>query len=99
MSRNQRASFGEPGVVVSSHRTDPGELRISLSSPFGERDAEGFRCPLHPFERIEDVLKMIVDLFDACRVTDLRVLPGIHPDRDARTGLPLFYRADAVPRE
>ena len=97
--RNQRASFGEPGVVVSAHRTDPGELRISLSSPFGERDAEGFRCPLYPFERIEDVLKMITDLFDACRVADLRVLPGIHPDREPETGLPLFYRADALPRE
>ena len=71
----------------------------SLSSPFGERDAEGFRCPLHPFERIEDVVKNVVDLLQACRVTDVRVLPGIHPDRDGTTGLPLFFRADALPAD
>ena len=99
--RNLRAAYGEPGAVISAHRiasaASSGELRISLSSPFGERDAEGFRCPLHPFERIDDVLKTIADLLAACRVEDVTVLAGLHPERDARTGLPLFFRSDALP--
>lgn len=100
--RKLRSSFGEPGVVVSAHRVanggyGDGELRVSLSSPFGERDAEGFRCPLYPFERVGDVVKIIVDLLSACRVADITVLPGVHPERNADTGLPLFFRADSLP--
>ena len=95
--RNLRAAFGEPQAVISAHRVgDGGELRVSLSSPFGERDAEGFRCPLYPFDRVEDVLAMLVDLLQACRITDIRTLPQIQPDRDARTGLTLLFRADAT---
>jgi hypothetical protein len=94
--RALRASVGEPSAVVSAHRTAEGELRLSLSSPFGPREAEGFRCPLFPFERVEDVVAAIVDLMRECRVADVRVLDGVHPDRDAVTGLPLFFRADAI---
>ena len=95
--RKLRAEFGEPIAVISAHRIDSGgELRLSLSSPFGERDAEGFRCPLHPFDRVEDVLTMIVELLHACRVMDVRVLTHVHPDRDLRTGLTLLFRADAI---
>ena len=98
--RNLRAAYGEPGAVISAHRTDPGELRIGLSSPFAASTPgqnEGFRCPLFPFERIDDVLKTITDLLEACRVADVTVLGGIHPDRDAATGLPLFFRSDSLP--
>jgi hypothetical protein len=95
--RKLRADFGEPTAVISAHRIDGGgELRLSLSSPFGERDAEGFRCPLHPLDRVQDVLTMIVDLLHACRVLDIRVLTQVHPDRDPRTGLMLLFRADAI---
>lgn len=95
--RKLRADFGEPDAVISGHRIDSGgELRLSLSSPFGERDAEGFRCPLYPDDRLEDVLTMIVDLLRACRVVNIRVLPQVHPDRDSQTGLPLFFRADTI---
>jgi hypothetical protein len=95
--RTLRASHGEPTAVISAHRIDgSGELRISLSSVFGDRDAEGFRCPLLPFDRIDDVLSAIVALLRECRIGDIRVIAGIHGDREAGTGLPLFFRADGV---
>lgn len=95
--RKLRADFGEPTAVISAHQPDGGaELRLSLSSPFGERDAEGFRCPLYPFDRVEDVLTMIVELLRACRVMDIRLLTHVHPDRDRQTGLTLLFRADAI---
>jgi hypothetical protein len=95
--RTLRADFGEPTAVISAHRTDHGgELRLSLSSPFGERVADGFRCPLYPFDRVEDVLTMIVDLLRACRVTDVRMLTLILPDRDPLTGLVLLFRPDTI---
>ena len=96
--RELRAAVGEPTAVVSAHRLDSGEgeLRLSLSSPFGERDAAGFRCPLFPFERAEDVLEQIVELLRACRVTDVRVMAGVRADRDPATGLTLLFRADAI---
>jgi hypothetical protein len=95
--RELRATFGEPTAVVSAHRLGRGgELRLSVSSPFGERDAAGFRCPLHPFERVEDMLEIIVALLRECRVADIRVMSGIHGDRDPGTGLTLLFRGDAV---
>ncbi len=96
--RELRAAFGEPTAVISAHRLDAGEgeLRLSLSSPFGERDAAGFRCPLFAFERVEEVLEQIVELLRACRVSDIRVMSGVRPDRDPSTGLTLLFRADAI---
>ncbi|MEO7762512.1 MAG: hypothetical protein ABIS68_11455 [Casimicrobiaceae bacterium] len=95
--RNLRANFGEPSAVISSHRTDGGgELRLSLSSVFGERDAEGFRCPLFPYDRVEDVLAQMIGLLRSCRIPDIRVLEGIHGDREPGSGRPLFFRADAI---
>jgi hypothetical protein len=88
-----RADFGEPSAVISGHRIDGGgEIRLSLSSAFAGRDAEGFCCPLYPVDRVQDVLTMIVDLLHACRVLDIRVLADVHPDRDPRTGLKLPFR-------
>jgi len=95
--RTLRANFGEPSAVVSAHGTaDGGELRVSLSSMFGERDAEGFRCPLFPYDRIDDVVSTIVNLLRECRINDIRLMSGIQPDRDPVTGGRLFFRADAI---
>jgi hypothetical protein len=95
--RALRASFGEPSAVISAHVADgSGELRLSLSSVFGERDAEGFRCPLFPSDRVDDVLSLIVDLLRDCRISDIRIVRGIQPDRASDTGLPLLFRADAI---
>ncbi len=99
--RRLRASVGEPAAVISAHRAadapQRGELRLSLSSPFEPRDAEGFRCPLHPLDRVGDVVTMLSGLLADCRVTDIRILPGVHADRDPTTGLPLLFKPETIP--
>jgi hypothetical protein len=99
--RKLRASAGEPTAVVSAHRaTDApggGELRLSLSSPLAPRDAEGFRCPLYPLDRVGDVATMLVDLLADCRVSDIRFAAGIHADRDPSTGRTLLFKPDTLP--
>lgn len=99
--RKLRATVGEPSAVISAHRVPGvpgrGELRLSLSSPFGPRGAEGFRCPLYPLDRVGDVVAMLVDLLRDCRVTDIRTLAGVHADRDAATGLPLLFKPETIP--
>lgn len=98
--RKLRASVGEPTAVISAHRVPDapggGELRLSLSSPFEVRDAEGFRCPLYPLDRVGDVVTMLTELLRDCRVTDVRVIDGIHADRDAGTGLLLLFKPDTI---
>jgi hypothetical protein len=99
--RRLRASVGEPCAVISAHRCPSaprgGELRLSLSSAFDPRQAEGFRCPLFPNETAGDVASMLIELLHDCRVSDVRVQDGIHADRDAATGLTLLFKSDPVP--
>lgn len=94
--RRIRASYGEPTAIVSAHRaTDApggGELRLSLSSPFAAKAAEGFRCPLYPYETVQDVAAMLDALLRDCRVSAPRVMPGVHADIDPVTGGPLFFK-------
>ena len=98
--RKFRGAVGEPTAILSAHRSPDapggGELRLSLSSPFDPRAAEGFRCPLYPLDRTVDVASMLVDLLRDCRVTDIRVLPGVHADRAAQTGMPLLFKPDMI---
>lgn len=97
--RRLRASFGEPVAVISAHRVGSagGEVRLSLSTPFDPREAEGLRCPLYPFDRPSDVVTMLTDLLHDCRVADIRVLAGVHPDREPKTGLPLLFKPETIP--
>ncbi|CAG0973335.1 hypothetical protein BURK1_01345 [Burkholderiales bacterium] len=99
--RRLRASVGEPVAVISAHRVPGapagGEVRLSLSSPFEPREAEGFRCPLQPLDRVDDVAAMLADLLTECRVGDVRMLAGVHADRDASTGLALLFKPGTVP--
>jgi hypothetical protein len=99
--RKLRVAAGEPTAVISAHRAPDapggGELRLSLSSPFVPRDAEGFRCPLYPLDRVTDVATMLVDLLSDCRVTDIRFAAGVHPDRDPTTGRTLLFKPDTLP--
>lgn len=99
--RQLRASVGEPAAVISAHAASDapggGELRLSLSSPLSPRDAQGFRCPLFAGERVHDVATMLVDLLRDCRVTDVRVISGVHPDRDPITGGPLMFKPETLP--
>jgi hypothetical protein len=98
--RKLRSATGEPAAVISAHRSvaapGGGELRLSLSSPFDPRQAEGFRCPLFPTDRVGDVVTMLVDLLRDCRIADVRLLPGVHPDRDPQTGMTLLFKSDAL---
>jgi hypothetical protein len=100
--RSLRAEAGEPSAVISAHHAADapggGELRLSLSSPLAPRAAQGFRCAILPIERVVDVATMLVDLMRDCRVADVRVGPGIHPDRDALTGGPLLFKPETLPR-
>ncbi len=99
--RKLRAGVGEPQAVISAHVAPDapagGELRLSLSSPFEPRDAEGFRCPVFAIERVADVAAMLVDLMHDCRVTDVRVVAGVHPDRLPGSAMPLLFKPDTVP--
>jgi len=101
--RRMRAVGGEPTAVISAHRAPDapggGELRVSLSSPFDPRDDEGFRCPLHPFDRVAEVVTMLEALLADCRVADVRLVGGVHPDRDPATGQRLLFKRDAIPDE
>ena len=99
--RRMRASVGEPCAVISAHRCpvspQGGELRLSLSSAFDPRQAEGFRCPLFPTETAGDVASMLTELLHDCRVSDVRIVSGVHADRDQATGLTLLFKSDTVP--
>jgi len=99
--RKLRAAVGEPTAVISAHRcpgaVNGGEVRLSLSSPFDPRSAEGFRCPLYPAETVDEVVAMLTDFLGECRVADVRVVPGVHSDRDPATGLTLLFKGDAAP--
>jgi len=99
--RKIRATVGEPTAIISAHHAQDapggGELRLSLSSPFAPRDAEGFRCPLYPLDRVGDVASMLVELMADCRVIDVRVVAGAHADRDPATGLTLLFKPDTLP--
>jgi hypothetical protein len=99
--RELRASAGEPVAVLSAHRCPDapggGELRLSLSSPFSPRDAHGFRCPLYGPEPVADAVTMLADLMRDCRVADLRVVGGVHDDRDPVTGAALMFKPGTIP--
>jgi hypothetical protein len=97
--RKFRSAVGEPTAVISAHRAPDapggGELRLSLSSPFDARAAEGFRCPLFALERVNDVASMLVTLLGDCRVTDIRILAGVHADR-GDGGAILMFKPETI---
>ena len=99
--RRLRGAVGEPVAVISAHRVEGagtgGEIRLSLSSPLEPREAQGFRCPLTPLDNVAEVVAMLAQLVRDCRVGDVRTLAGVHPDRDAATGLTLLFKPDSVP--
>ncbi len=96
--RKLRAAVGEPTAVLSAHRLADGggELRVSLSSPFDPRSAEGFRIVLEPLDRVPDVTQGVVDLLRECRVSDIRMLTEVQPDRDPLTGGPLLFKPENI---
>ncbi|HVE50567.1 MAG TPA: hypothetical protein VNG69_13245 [Casimicrobiaceae bacterium] len=99
--RELRGNVGEPTAVISAHRAadaiGSGELRLSLSSALSLRDAYGFRAALYPNDRVEEVVKVLTDLLEDYRVVDVRLLDGVHDDRDAITKAPLMFKPDTIP--
>ena len=87
--------------MISAHRCPDvpsgGEIRLSLSSAFDPRQAEGFRCPLFPSDSVDELVATLLELLRDCRVGDVRVLAGVHADRDPGTGLTLLFKGDALP--
>lgn len=96
--RKMRSGVGEPTAVLSVHSLGEGggELRVSLSSPFDARSAEGFRIRLEPLDRVGDVAQGVIDLLRDCRVADIRLLTQVQPDRDALTGGPLLFKPENI---
>ena len=94
--RTLRASYGEPNAIVSAHRyaeaEGGGELRVSLSSPFAPKAAEGFRCPVYAYESVQEVGAMLETLLLDCRVTNVCFVPGVQADVDPVTDGPLFFK-------
>jgi len=97
--RECRTKFGEPTIVLSSHHMDPGEgeIRVSISSEFSTKDAQGFRCPLFPDDRVVDVQRMIETLVQECQVSDLRILQKVYTDKEPETGLTWLFKPEAIP--
>ena len=95
--RKFRSSVGEPEAVISAHRTaDGGEVRLSLSNPFDEKGAEGFRAELQATDRAQDVAVLMSDLLRECNVASVTVLADVFPDLDSESKLPMLFRADAL---
>jgi hypothetical protein len=95
--RKFRGGVGEPEAVISAHRTvNGGEVRLSLSNPFDEKGAEGFRAELHATDRAQDVAVAMQDLLRECNVASVTVLADVFPDIDTETKLPMLFRADAL---
>jgi len=94
--RKFRTRVGEPTAIISAHRAPDapggGELRVSLSSPFDPREAEGLRVALYPSEAVADVAAELLDLLADCGVDDVRIEPGVHDDIDPATGLRRLFK-------
>jgi hypothetical protein len=48
-------------------------------------------------DRVSDVATVLVDLLADCRVGDVRIVPGVHADRDPATGRTLLFKPDTMP--
>jgi hypothetical protein len=62
-------------------------LRLGLSTPFDAQVREGFRWQLGPFDDLREVAASMLSLLSDTRIRDVRVVPGLQPDRDT-TGTP-----------
>jgi hypothetical protein len=95
--RKFRERVGDPKAVISAHRTgEGGEVRLSLSNPFDEKGAEGFRATLLPNERAQDVSSAMQMLLQECKIEDVTTLSEIFPDQEPATGMTLFFKPETV---
>jgi hypothetical protein len=95
--RKFRERVGDPKAVISAHRTgEGGEVRLSLSNPFDEKGAEGFRATLLPNERAQDVSSAMQIPLQECKIEDVTTLSEIFPDQEPATGMTLFFKPETV---
>jgi hypothetical protein len=95
--RKFRERVGDPKAVVSAHRTaEGGEVRLSLSNPFDEKGAEGFRATLFANERAQDVAVAMQTLLRECNVEDVTTLGEIYSDKESATGMTLFFKPETI---
>jgi hypothetical protein len=94
--RTFRSIVGDPAVAISAHRVNGGgaELRVSMSSSLDDTLLEGFRWPLHPLDDLERITGTVSALLRDCRVSDVRMIGIVLPER-LESGT-LFLRADDV---
>lgn len=80
--RNFRSAVGDPVVIISAHRLEAGigDVRVSLSSPLDDTLLEGFRWPLHPLDDLPALVRVVSDLMQECRVSDINVVDVLLPD-------------------
>ena len=84
------------GALLWTNHLGSGEVRLSLSNPFDEKGAEGFRAELTATDRAQDVAVLMQDLLRECNVQSVTTLAEVFPDIDAATRLPMLFRADAL---
>ena len=67
--------------MISAHRMadGSGEVRLSLSNPFDEKGAEGFRAELYATDRAQDVAVLMQDLLRECNVQSVTTLADVFP--------------------
>ena len=97
--RKLRASVGEPTAVISAHRCARRRQwrRSAAVAVIAFRSARGGGLSLPALSARRpstDVVAMLTDFLGECRVADVRVVPGVHDDRDPATGLPLLFKGD-----
>lgn len=93
--RRVRSATGDPDAVLSAHAD--GDVRVTVTSPFDESFAEGFRWPLHPLDSLDAVTSSISGMLADCRVANVHYSQNVLPALNA-AGEPWFARtADALP--
>jgi hypothetical protein len=89
--RRFRMAVGDPVAIVSAHAG--GEIRLSFSTPFAPDMHEGFSWPLHPYDDLDRVQRVIVDLCGDTRLDDVRVIAQLLPAQRSN-GSPWYPRED-----
>lgn len=95
-ARQFRSMVGDPTIVLSAHLGKAGmaEIRISMSSGLDDTLLEGFLWPLHPLDKLEQVVSTITDLLRECRIGDVRVVKSVCVDDDEPVRMPFIRVAD-----
>ncbi|KAF0814245.1 hypothetical protein IGB42_01144 [Andreprevotia sp. IGB-42] len=92
--RSIRSNGQSPVATIASH--EGGEIRITYSIREDKERWEGFVWPLAPLDSAERIRHFAEELFQECRLDDIRVIDAVQPDQDL-DGLPFFVTAHIKP--